>query len=542
MRPGPLASAAQPVTAWPRRGTIVTEEAEREPSLTVLWLWLLFSAEMLAFGLLRLPLALSFDSYAFADRGTFPTVCYLVTHGSRPAIDFGYLYGLLPILMTQGVFHLFRWAPVAQEAAMGICGLVSTWGLARFTATMRVRGIGIVLMLVALPFTILASYPTFVHAMEAALLCNALAEQAAGRRPVALALASAACLTKPSMGYVYGFVLLSLIVLDACRGGGNSRSGFRSVLRAVVPSALLGALLVLVLAFTYGSGPLLRTVVPGSASLSYRHMGYGSVFYGGRNLWYRQQQALPFYLFTVSGFWIAATLWIIVAGTWAGSRVLLSFWNRSLPARSYELAASCAALHLAFITTFFGGPISWEYYSYVLVLGAACTSVWEGRTRRVVSILAVLALSGQTGHVAMAAKGWRTTARVSNASRLWISEEEDKAWRQVLGAIRGQDAFALTSVGEVAVLFPQFRPPVGAFLTPGVATEVELSQTMDAIRTAPATFAVTSGSLGYALDFFPHLRSELETHEVILEVIRPGGNFTVYGRPPVERGRAAERQ
>ncbi len=326
-----MASAAQP-----RARFSPPDAPSREPQWTaarhaVRTLWLIFSAELIVFALIRLPLVLSFDSYAFADRGMFPTVCYLVTHGRRPAIDFGYPYGLLPILMTQGVFHLFRWAPISHECAMGICAIVAAWGMARFARAMRLPPVGVIFLVVAFPFAIVPSYPSFVHAMEAAVLCNALAEQAAGHRSAALALATVACLIKPAMGYVYGFVLLVLILCNMWRAATRSNVEWRFLCRALAPAVLLGASLVALLMACYGLLPLAKTLFPATGTVEYHHMGLGSIFRGGRDLWYQPKQFPAFYLFTVAGFWTAATVWLVIAGVWAAWRMTRAFWRRIKP-------------------------------------------------------------------------------------------------------------------------------------------------------------------------------------------------------------------
>jgi hypothetical protein len=176
------------------------------------WLGCLFGVETLAYAIFRLPADLGFDANAFGDRGDFLSISYLVAHGSRPAIDFGYHWGLVPIMLARLWFALFGATPQANEAIMVVCALLVAIGIARMAAALRIGTLGIVLLVVALPF----AFPTFTltYALEAALLSNALAEQAAQKRSTALALATAACFVNPSMAYIYGFVL-SLVWLRA---------------------------------------------------------------------------------------------------------------------------------------------------------------------------------------------------------------------------------------------------------------------------------------------------------------------------------------
>ncbi len=165
-----------------------------------MWLGCLFGAETLAYALFRLPTDLGFDANAFGDRGDFLSISYLVAHGSRPAIDFGYHWGVAPILLAQLWFALFGATPQANEAIMVVCALLVAIGIARMAAALRLGTLGIVLLVVALPF----AFPTFTltYALEAALLSNALAEQAAQRRSIALVLTTAACFVNPSMAYL----------------------------------------------------------------------------------------------------------------------------------------------------------------------------------------------------------------------------------------------------------------------------------------------------------------------------------------------------
>jgi hypothetical protein len=105
------------------------------------------------------------------------SIPYLVGHGSRPAIDFGYHWGLMPIMLAEAWFALFGATPQANEAVMVVCALLIALGVARMAAALRMGTLGIVFLIIALPF----AFPTFTvtYALEAAVLSNALAEQAA---------------------------------------------------------------------------------------------------------------------------------------------------------------------------------------------------------------------------------------------------------------------------------------------------------------------------------------------------------------------------
>jgi hypothetical protein len=501
------------------------------PRRSALKLWLLFSTELILFAIIRLPLALNFDAYAFADRGSFLTACYLATHGSRPALDFGYPYGLLPVALAHAWFHLFGLTPIANEVAMLVCALAGAWGVARFVSAMRLGTIGLAMVVVAFPFTILPSYQSFIYAFEAAVLCNGLAEQAAGRRASALALATAAALAKPSMGYLYGLVLLLLILLDVLRGRGAAAPGFdwRGALGAIAPAAVIGAILITLLGTMYGAGSMLATVFPGSGRAIYRAMGYGSVFGGGRGLLYLPGGGIGFYLFTIAGFWIVASVWLLASGIRAASRLFSQAHAGRTPGQSEEFVFTCAVLHAVFITVFFGGSTSWEYYSYVLVMGAAATSIWDAFSGRVVAGLTLLALTGHLAHLEKAVSAWRTTAPDSRTAGLWAPAAERDAWLRVLAVTSRHTAAVLTFQGCAAILFAQFDRPTGVYLVPGESLASEVLSAEQRLRQAPMVFAVTGGDYSAALAFFPQLRTLLEQRTIVLNEPLDGLTFTVYG-------------
>ena len=171
-------------------------------------------AESLALALLQLPLSLGFLEFATADQGANLTTQSLLDRGLVPTVDFGYQYGLLPLLIGRSWFALLGRTPQAYAAAMLIVDLLIAWGLARCAAALRAGPAGIALIVCTMIGTTLGSYINLAHACEATLICHALADHAGGRRSRALALLTACLFIKPVMAYVYGFLLVLLIVRD----------------------------------------------------------------------------------------------------------------------------------------------------------------------------------------------------------------------------------------------------------------------------------------------------------------------------------------
>ena len=154
------------------------------------------------------PTRMDFRGYYFGDPGANLVVQDLIRRGLRPTIDFVYQYGLLALLFGRGWFALLGDTPLAYRASGVAFGLWMIASLTRFVRAQRIGPAGAAILLVGLPFFVPSNQPNFTHGLESALLCQALAEQARGRRATALALATAAVLSKPSLGFVFGLILL----------------------------------------------------------------------------------------------------------------------------------------------------------------------------------------------------------------------------------------------------------------------------------------------------------------------------------------------
>jgi hypothetical protein len=134
-------------------------------------LWAVYALEVLVVAALRIPHDLSFFMFAFGDRGSWLVVQFLTAHGWRPTIDFGFPYGLLPLLVGRAWFGAFGLSPAAFKLAMVAGGVAMAGGMARFASAMRLGRIGQGLIIIALPVAIQSSMPSFSHLLEAVLLC-----------------------------------------------------------------------------------------------------------------------------------------------------------------------------------------------------------------------------------------------------------------------------------------------------------------------------------------------------------------------------------
>jgi hypothetical protein len=320
-----------------------------------------------------------FTRFAYCDSGSDLTIQALIARGLRPTIDFGYIYGLLPVWINSLWQAVFGTSPSACRGASFVCNLALAWGLARFSSSAHVGLVGIALIAAALPDMLLTSTLVLVHALEHALLVNALALQAAGRRGPALALATACLFVKPSMAFVYGFLLLIAIAT-------NERGHWR---RSLAPAVVTGLTLAAMLATVYGIRPLLTTLLPGNGLEVYKQSGHGFFHGSGRAFWVIPGGGLRDYLRYEVGSWIAGSIVLVGGGLSALVRAI-----RRETKRNDEVILTCAVMHVAFVLLFFGNRWSWTYYYAVLILGVAALAAHGTRQAIVVGLLTVLVVVG----------------------------------------------------------------------------------------------------------------------------------------------------
>jgi hypothetical protein len=485
---------------------------------SVLQLWAIYASVTLIFGALRIPHDLSFFMFAFGDRGSWLVVQYLTAHGARPTIDFGYLYGLLPIAVGRVWFATFGLTPVAFKLAMATGGVAMALGVARFASAMRLSRLGQALIIVALPIAIQSSLPSLAHLLEAVLLCFALAEHSRGNRSAALALTTAACFAKPALGYAYGFLLILLIVVDCPRLtqlDGKRRLDRLALLCALRPAAITGLLLAVMLGSIYGATPLVASLLPLSGLKIYRALALGFFSPWSRTFWDPRGVPIANYFATVAPFWIGSTVWIALAGVLAGWRWWSSPHDDQSNRNREEIILSCAILQTLFVLRMFGPPLSWTYYPYLLVMGVAAASVLNSRTALFTSGLIMVALMAQIVSFSAAALEWKIKAPAAATAGLWVNAGERAEWRAVSGLIGGHRTFAVSIAGGAPILFPNLEKPVAAYLVHGLTTPAEVARTVEEIKTVDLVIRPASESIGDPISFWPELTQALNGLEVI---------------------------
>jgi hypothetical protein len=461
-----------------------------------------------------------FLRWAYWDIGSDLTIPTLTTRGLRPTVDFGYIYGLLPLWgnrLWQGVFGA---TPGACQGAKLVCALGLAWGMARFATTARVGAVGIVLTALAMPDILRTSALVLVHSMEPALLVNALALQAAGRRGPALALATACLFVKPSMAYLYGLVLLASVVLN--------EPGRARTLRTLAPAAATGLLLACLFAAVYGVWPVVNSLFPGRGMEVYRLSRHGFFTGVGRDFWYIPGGTLRDYLrYEVAG-WLVGTALLGAGGLLALARLV-----RRRGSLNDEIVLTCAVLHYGFVLLFFGNRFSWLYYYSLLILGLAALAARGRRQAAAVLLVALLVLIGSKAKFQATARLWQTLSATAETYGLWASPAERAEWRKVLELTRGRRPVVLLADVEGAAVLASdvFEPPAWSYLVPGHTVPAELVRKADQLAAAEMVVSTRRPPAGYAP--WPRLIAALDGCEVIWQ----GPNFCVSRRvrPPAAR-------
>jgi hypothetical protein len=475
-------------------------------------LFAILTVEAVAVFVYRLPQTLTFNDFAFFDTGGNLTAQHLINRGYCPAIDFGYPYGLLPLLFGRIWFSIFGLTPIACVATTPLIDILIIWGFVRFAANLKLNMAGLLIILLTATLTIPSALLNLTHGIETVFLIHALADQAGGNRRRALALATAALFVKPSMAYFVGLVLLVFIVI-ACW---QHRTPLRAFLVEIYPAALLGVAIVIVLAVSFGMAPIVPTVIASEGRSMYRAKGYGFFNGAGRSLLAPHGATLSYYLVGTAGLWIVYTIVLIAAVLIIACKALRGSRTADQSNRISEVILTCAVLHLSFIFLFFGNASTWTYYFYMVVLGLAALPRLGTRWEVLVVCLALtipltkvdkyliqhFAPSGAETSASTEDLGseissalaspvesgfgyrlWFTTSPSPETAGLWATPSEREEWIKVLAMIRGHSAATLAYLGCADLLSSEFSPPVTFSLVPGEYTRGALSRVLSQLQT-----------------------------------------------------------
>lgn len=459
--------------------------------------------ELLGVYAFRLPLLYNFTNFAFWDWGGYLVAHALLRHGLQPISDFGWQYGLLPLLLQEIWFGYFGAGPVSFLSISLCCSLWFALAMGWLASCGGVWERLLIVLSLPLVMSLGADMP---HALEPALLTTAILAQAKKQRASALALVTAALFTKPSMAYLYGTVLLLAILgrvpseerLEGnAAGQGNISGNIQLIGRELLPAALTGCLIFACLMLRFGWKVVLESLWPTKGMRAYTilRLGWHGV---GRDFFYFPGVKLGYYLGTPVTFWIAATLFLAI-----GATTVLYAWGVQVKRLAFcDAIVTCAILHFGFIFFFFGGPASWIYYAYILVIAAILTSLSLSLDRAILS-LCLLAAAANVSWIKTSMAAWHNTVRMQESAGLFAPAEEVAEWTRVAAIGRGHRTVVFSWVGAAGLLCPWIEEPQVAFLVPGVANSTEIARELATLKMADLIVIATIKDVGDPLGGWP---------------------------------------
>jgi hypothetical protein len=326
------------------------------------------------------------------------------------------------------------------------------------------------------------------------------------------------------MGFVYGFLLLVFIVSALCK---ESRLTPYFLARELWSAAATAAAVLAVSIAAYGAPVTLKLLFPLSGREIYRVNNLGFFTGIGRAFWYFPGVHLAYYVGTPVAFWFAASF-CLTAGGWSAFLALLANYTKcEEPASTHQLTFSCAFMHIAFVTLFFGTAATWSYYPYMLVTGVAAMTLWSRYSVKFVWLLIALGIFGQITMVSANFQAWRGTASSRTTAGLWANSDERAEWKHVLSLANGKSSVVLAGQGCAQLEFTEMNRPVVAQLFRGQSTASELRRQMGQLSTAQIAIVPEVPNSSGFLSVWPEFKDALSKWGMI---IFKGRYFIVYRR------------
>src|SRR5581483_6373671 len=313
-----------------------------------------------------------FDEYASLDQGSVLAVNHLIGRGLRPEVDFGYTYGLLPLLAARAIFSPAGAHPLPYAIAIASIELALAVGIWRIVRAMPSSGAAMALVALPLPLMV-TRYDNLAYAMEAAFLAHAFAEHLRGRIDRALALAIGAALCKPAMGYIYGAMMLAAV---AAGRPGPGRHRFKFAHLALSLAAIP------ILAGVFGPHSLVRTLLPTRGIASYRAMHTFGIRAAMPNFMWQPGLNWHYYVGTYAVFRIGCLAFLVAVAAGCAVRA----WRRRGASLHEEAIIATAVLAIA------DGLLLSFHYPYIAPMGAVLCAGLPGWPRIAAIVLCFVAI------------------------------------------------------------------------------------------------------------------------------------------------------
>jgi hypothetical protein len=442
-------------------------------------------------------LASTFE-FLLGDAGASLKLDALLDAGLRPAVDFGYTYGPLSAVASQLGYSLIGRTAPAHLFLVGLLCVGALWGLARCMARLERGWTGLVMAALFAQPLVRNSGFNLTYGFEAACLLHALAAHLHGRRERALVWAVLAALVKPSMGILYSAILVGWILLRSL----GPREAWRQLRPAVVTAALaLGGCVVVL-----GWQSTLRTAIPLT----------GVTHYGAlqppltkllKTLVAPVGVNFNYYLGTLAGFWLLGSALLVLGALYS----LRAVAQRSPQA---EAGVSCAVLHVAFATLFFG---PWQTYLGLLAIGLFCVVEHPALRWGLVAV----ALLGSKQMTMDAVPSWRERSPDARLLGTWARPSERQELDELLRLAGPRPLYFLTT-GYPEGALPGSRGSRSWFVAPGMLTASEQEAIIREVRASPLVAVGKVQGIGPLQ--FDWLGQALSGHTLV----RDGELFTVF--------------
>jgi hypothetical protein len=428
-----------------------------------------------------LPSELDFRNLAFRDLGSFQHIDRLIGLGLRPGVDFGYTYGLLPVLLQHIYFALFGagcWTTFGI-LAIYLLAMLAFWTLLCWDIGPSLVNFGIVLGLSSLMIYIDPWPPTPAHALMQLSLAFGLYFLLKHRLSLALLIAALGALTIPSLPIALTGLITLVMVWEWWRTPSRTTRGLATQL---APAAAGYAGAVLLMAAFFGWRSVLKSLFPLGGARVYRAMHFG-IFEQGRYFWHPPNAHLSYYLITSAGIWLFCSGLLVVFGCMGMVRLARTGKLQGQPL----FVVVCCALHLVFVFVAYGNYLSYVYYSFLLTAGvfAGVSGLDDRRLRIGLScLLLCFGLLSQVTGVRAGRQLWMTENASPATALLYAPNDFQPEWNSVLSSAKDRRVFLLSYGMGVEFFHPEFGTARSWFLMPGLLLPQEDSYVTQQIRSS----------------------------------------------------------
>ncbi len=406
------------------------------------------------------PVEYSFGYWVFGDRGNFLNLAYLQDAGLRIGVDTYYLYGLLPVLVQDGLFAVFGRGPWPIIGCHVVYLALMAGGFAVLVrnATHPLRW---TLLLFAMSPIIIWVNQNVQYLFVHVSMIWALALVLERRLPLALVVSAIGCWSVPSLPLVLTAGLLLLIAIDWWRS--ESRS-LAALLRAVVPAAIAYLAIGAALTLRYGFESVLATALPFQGASFYKSVDYGlftslKIFlYPGRTEARPEWSPLRYYLFDRATWWLLSSALLTVFSAAALKDVLV---KRRPSARS-QFILLAGGLHIVFVLVAYGIPSQHVFYDFLLVAGVvvALAGITQPTLQRgligIWALVAVMSLGNQAGNTRWL---WKSTQPSAESRGFYAFPEVVKDFGEIVALSKQTKLLLLTYATGVHHYYPTVHTP-----------------------------------------------------------------------------------